>query len=408
MCAVLAATMLGFSIAPLVNNLMGWRNKDYDLWYATGRLVLDGGTIYPKDGRPFPFMYPPSCAAMLGIASLAGEHGFIILLLLLNSAAWLGSVVLAVYLATGRVRGLNPMLYVVPSLCVAPYIHDTYLLGQPNLLLLAWMLAAFACLRLGRPNSAGVLIALAAAVKAFPVLALGYLVYRRCWRATAAMLATLAILLVVLPLAFRTPPQMWDDLQTWTRGMVFKYDAGGIAQRPERCYSFKNQSIMALGNRLLRSIPADGEDNDIWRVNVANLDFRTVNIAIALGSLAICGAYLAAMPRPRHRTPETDAIETAMLLLMILFFSPLAFNYFYVWLMYPLTVALKLVLDAPAGSDERRERWAWLGMVLLILGLALPFLKSAQAYGNLFFAGLLLMLGLGALMARRRSGVVTV
>src|SRR4051812_44164600 len=71
---VLAATMLGFSIAPLVNNLMGWRNKDYELWYATGRLVLDGGTIYPKDGRPFPFMYPPSCAAMLGIASLAGEH----------------------------------------------------------------------------------------------------------------------------------------------------------------------------------------------------------------------------------------------------------------------------------------------------------------------------------------------
>ncbi len=41
---------------------------------------------------------------------------------------------------------------------------------------------------------------------------------------------------------------------------------------------------MALANRLLRAIPADGEAKDGWRVNVANLDFATVNkIILALG-----------------------------------------------------------------------------------------------------------------------------
>ena len=58
-----ALAMLAFSVAPVVNNLRGLQNKDYDLWYATGRAYLRGDRIYPTDHRPFPFMYPPSCGA---------------------------------------------------------------------------------------------------------------------------------------------------------------------------------------------------------------------------------------------------------------------------------------------------------------------------------------------------------
>ena len=107
-----------------------------------------------------------------------------------------------------------------------------YLLGQPNLLLLCLMLGAFACLRGGRPWSAGALVGLAAGIKAFPVLALGYLVYRRQWKATAATVVTLAALLLVLPMPFRGPAKAWGDLVVWTKGMVLKYDEGQIAQRP--------------------------------------------------------------------------------------------------------------------------------------------------------------------------------
>ena len=41
--------------------------------------------------------------------------------------------------------------------------------------------------------------------------------------------------------------------------MLFTYNTHGIAQRPFRSYSYKNQSIMALAHRLLRDMPADGE-----------------------------------------------------------------------------------------------------------------------------------------------------
>ncbi len=104
-------------------------------------------------------------------------------------------------------------------------------------------------------------MATAAAIKAFPILVLGYLIYRRMWTASAATVAVLAAWLLIAPLPFRTPAQAVDDLVVWSKGMVFTYNSHGIAQRPFRSYSYKNQSIMALAHRLLRDVPADGESD---------------------------------------------------------------------------------------------------------------------------------------------------
>jgi hypothetical protein len=403
--AVLIVLMVAFAVAPVANSLIGYQNKDYTLWYETGRVLLGGGEVYPKDDHLFPFMYPPSCAVMLALGSALGEREMVVVLVVLNGAAWLASILLAVYLATGKVSGQNPLLYVVPTLAVIPFVHDTYLLGQPNLLLLALMLGGFACLRRRWPWGAGTLIGLAAAIKAFPIMALCYLVYRRCWKAALAMTLTVATLLLVAPLPFRGPRNTWDDLKTWTQGMVLKYDSYQIAQRPERCYSFKNHSMIALANRLLRSVPADGESKDGWQVNVADLDFKTVNALIVAAGLGLCLFYVAAMPRADRRTARTDAIEQCMLLLLILMFSPLSFNYFYVWLIYPLALALHLAQAAPRGSRRRVVLAGTFATPLVLLFLTIPFLRVAQAYGNLFFSCLVLLVGLAWEM---RSGTKTV
>ena len=205
-------------------------------------------------------MYPPSAAAMLGFISFLGKHGMTLVLVLGHSAAWIGAILLSTWLATGgKALRQHPFLYVLPSLCIIALIHNTYLLGQPNLSLLTLLLGAFACLRVGRQSWAGVLIATATAIKAFPILALGYLVYRRMWRATVITLLSLALWLLVVPLCFRTPGQAVRDVAVWSRGMIFTYNAQGIAQRPFRSFSYKNQSIMAMAHRLLRDVPADGE-----------------------------------------------------------------------------------------------------------------------------------------------------
>ena len=228
----LAATIVGFSVAPLLNDYLGRGNKDYALWYYVGRAVSQGSEIYPRDGRVFPFMYPPSAAAILAIASQAGPRLFVLLLVAANTVAWVAAILLSVSLATGTMARQRPVLYLVPSLGVVAYVHDMYLLGQPNLVLLACMLGAFACLNAKREGLAGGLVAFAAAVKAFPFLAIGYLIYRRFWKATAALIVLLTLAVVALPMPFRGVAGAFEDAGTWTMGMVLRYDAGGIAQRP--------------------------------------------------------------------------------------------------------------------------------------------------------------------------------
>jgi hypothetical protein len=400
---VLAGAMIAFSIAPLANNLRGIWNKDYDLWYMTGWVVLQGGDIYPGDARPFPFMYPPAAASLLAIVSLVGHRLFVPVLLVANSVAWIVSILLSVRLATGKALHQDPILYALPTFVLLPFIHDMYLLGQPNLFLLLLMLGAFTGLRARRPWLAGSLLGLAAAIKAFPILALGYLVYRRQWRATAATLLSLTLLLLVLPLPLRGVSKTWSDMVIWTRGMVLKYDAGQIAQRPERSYSFKNQSLVAVANRLLRAVPADGEANDGWRVNVADLSFKAVNGVVLAAALGLGLFFIVAMPRGRQRDDRNDAAETAMLLLMILVFSPFAFNYFYVWLMYPLTVLLSRWCAAEPGAREARVLRAGMLAALAFYGATLVSVKTSQAYGNLFAVDLILLGLLGWTLLRDRA-----
>ena len=134
---------------------------------------------------------------------------------------------------------------ILPSLPIIVLVHNIYLLGQPNLLLLALLLGAFACLQRGHHIGAGALVATAAAIKAFPIMVLGYLIYRRMWAASAATVAVLAAWLLIAPLPFRTPAQAVDDVVVWSKGMLFTYNSHGIAQRPFRSYSYKNHTVRA-------------------------------------------------------------------------------------------------------------------------------------------------------------------
>lgn len=403
--AVFAVVMLAFSIPPIVAYVRGESTKDYGLWYVTGQQVLHGEKLYPTD-KYFPFMYPPFAAILLAPLSVFGEAPMMLMLALINSAAWAASVLLSVYLVTGKVLGQNRLLYLVPALCTAAYTWDTYFLGQPNLLLLAMMLGAFACLKNRREWGAGGLVALAVAVKAFPIMAIGYFIYRRHWTALGSMLLFLVLFFVLIPFAARGLQQGEEDLTLWTKGMVLNYDHGAVGQRTERAYSWKNQSLIGLANRLLRHKSADEDLTSDFYVNVADLGFGPTNVVIVTVALGLCLLYVAVMPPTRMRTPLSDATEYAMLLLLILAFSPYSFGYFFVWLLYPLTVLVHLSLAAPKPTlDASRLRKIFF-VVVAVLGLSLVFhptfaLPLADAYGNNFVACMILF---GALAWQLNKG----
>ncbi|MCE9563163.1 MAG: DUF2029 domain-containing protein [Planctomycetes bacterium] len=394
MIAAFVLLMTLCALPQTVNYLRGGLTKDYPLWYETGQKVILGKQIYPV-GDPFPFMYPPIAAILLAPLSVFGPFPMMLILAVINSAVWFGSVLLSVYLVTGKALRQNPLLYLLPTLCSAPFAFDTYHLGQVNLLLLGVMLGAFVCLRNGREWGAGALVALAVGIKAFPLMAVGYFVYRRHWTALLSLVVSLLVFFIIVPFAVRGPDQGADDVTVWASGMLLKYDEGSIGQRTERAYSWKNQSLVGLSNRLLRHKKADDNPASEYYANVVDWDFRTVNAIIVGVALSLCLFYIGVMPSHSKRTPQSDTIEFAMLLLLILLFSPYSFGYFFVWLMFPFAVLVNLWLIAPKPSLESRRFGTVFVVAVGLCALTLVEKRTAESYGNFFVATLLLLGTLG-------------
>jgi glycosyl transferase family 87 len=391
---VVAATV--FSALPLLRYLRGHSIFDYELWYTTGKHVLAGDEIYFFRAGKYDFMYPPPCAFFLAVASLLGQGGLILLLVAINSAAWFYSAKLSAVLAGGNRGTTNLWLYLIPSLLVIVYVWSSYHLGQSNLVLLALMLGAFVALRAKREIVGGGLIAVAAAIKAFPVLAIIYLVYRRYWKATVSLVATLVFLILILPAPFSGFERAWHDLDKWSAGML-KYSEVSVGQRPMRSYTWKNQSLIGVSNRLLRHVDADAASAPHQPVylNFADLKFPVVNAIIINVALALGILFIAVMPRRETRTAESDAIEFALLLLLMLMVTPLSFGYFYSWLMLAFAVITQRALVERVPSIL----W-WCVPALALLAVGLIFPRDAQLYGNTFFATLLLFIGLSIELSR--------
>jgi hypothetical protein len=303
------------------------------------------------------------------------------------------------------------------------------------------MLGAFILLQRKFQSLAGGSIAVAAAIKAFPVIAIVYLVYRRYWLAVASLVVTLAFFLIVHPIPFRGYAQAKQDLERWSSGMLFKYDETGVGQRLGRSNSWKNQSIWGVANRLLRHVEYDHkyEPHEPVYANVADLGFDTVNRIILGCALALGLAFAAVMPptarffcsrRPvggargalpadTHASPseaatedysqcrrssETDAIEFALLLLLMLIFTPLSFGYLFAWLLYPLTVVVQRIVT---GTRKSAPLIACSACAVALLALSIPFRVMAQTYGNALFAALLLFAGLAIELWRLKRGAVS-
>jgi len=225
-------TAITFTLIPPIRFLRSGTDMDYRTWYQVGQTVLHGEEIYPH-GQAFPFMYPPICALMLAVPAFFGKAVMILILSLANTVAWVLCIAFTSALISEKRIQNAPI--VIANLLLMPFVWSSYHLGQPSLILLALMLGAFLGLSAGRKSEilAGTLIALASAIKAFPLLAIFYLIYRRYWAATVSLVIGLLVLLLIVPIPFRGLQRTITDARDWQRGML-RYQESAIAQRPAR------------------------------------------------------------------------------------------------------------------------------------------------------------------------------
>jgi hypothetical protein len=138
----------------------------------------------------------------------------------------------------------------------------------------------------------------------------------------------------------------------------------------------------------------DNPAKPVRTMNIANLDFKTANLIVLAISLGIGLGYVAVMPPASRRTERSDAEELGILFCLMTVASPLARQYYFMWLFFPMTVLMHR-----AAYDRRPAvragTWALLAIAGILLCLSLPvFPTDLQAYGNDLAAAVVLVAGL--------------
>ncbi len=381
-CFILTADVLGPEI------FGNGKTKDYPLWLWAGQQVLQGKDLYPHDAHAFfAFLYPQPAAILLAIPAFFGKVPLYLCLCLLNVVAWWMTAQLSNAM-TGDDRVLSPWLVALPSVIMISFPFDMFDLGQPNLVLLALMLLGFWFLQHGRPWSSGSLFALATAIKVFPVAVLPYLVWRRQWASAASMAIFLVVFLIVIPTPVRGFQHNLSELKTWYQGMVGSSSEAGFGQRDDHNWSWMNQSLISLTHRLTRPVDynQDNPNKPPAYMNLLDLDFKTANWVVVGVSLLIGLGFVAVLPPARRRTPRSDAEELGILFCLMTVASPLARQYYFMWLFFPLAVLIHRAACDPRAA-VCKGTWIVLAISGLLVCLSLPvFPHDLQAFGNNFFA----------------------
>jgi hypothetical protein len=228
------------------------------------------------------------------------------------------------------------------------------------------------------------------------VAVLPYLLWRRQWAAAASMLVFVCVFLFVLPAPFRGFQHNAAELKNWYQGMVGTSSEKGFGQRDEQNWSWVNQSIIAMTHRLTRPVNynQDNPAKPAQTMNIANLDFKTTNWIVLAVSLLIGFGYVAVMPSAARRTERSDAEELGILFCLMTAASPLARQYYFIWLFFPMTVLMHRAAYDPRPA-VKAGTWSLLAIAGGLLCLSLPvFPNDLQAYGNNLAATILLAAGL--------------
>jgi hypothetical protein len=360
------------------------KTKDYPLWFWAGQQVLQGGELYPSNpGTYFDFIYPPLPAVLLAIPAWFGKVALYTCLSLLNVVAWWVSAQLS-HAMTGSGRVPGQWLYFFSGLVTIGFVFDMFDLGQPNLVLLALMMYGFWSLQQQRSWMAGCMFALATAIKVFPVAVFPYLVWRRHWTALASMTLFLIAFLFVVPAPVRGFQHNIAELKTWYQGMVGSSSEKGFGQRDEQNWSWVNQSIIAVTHRLTRPINYNQDDptKPVRTMNVVDISFKQANLVVLAVSLLIGLGFLSVMPPASRRTARSDAEEIGILFCLMTVASPLARQYYFMWLFYPVAILMhRAAYDA--RPKVRLGTWLTLALAGGLMFLSFPFFpKDLQAFGN--------------------------
>jgi hypothetical protein len=405
--ATIYALVLLVALAEMARSLTRADRLDYTNYPILGEVVLAGGDPYDNAYNSWPPFFL-LVAALLGLGSRISSVATLGVWQLASVLAAWGSLKLLVrcFVADGRTltfwpRSPDRLAFVsapviVPLLVTARLFLDNLQHGQINAQLLFLSLLAFVLFREGRPIAGALALALAASIKAAPILLLGYLAYKRCWREIGWTIGFLVVLNLVVPLAIFGADEVATQWKSW-HAVV-----GGELQKP-----IAHHPNQALQSALKRYLTAEGGSTNPLQVSIAAWSTATVaRVFWCLAALALAGLAWAFRRDPRDLSDRRCAGEYAICLAAMTLVSPLAWTAHFVTLLAPAVLVWTALRELPSGTAARRRRmgvwwaafvcvtfsaqgfvgWAWSGWLeslsvitlgaLLLVGLAISALPA--------------------------------
>jgi hypothetical protein len=301
---VMACALGAVPIAILVARRPDVGGDFFFFWHA-GRHFRDGLALYGPGSTSWGYIHPPFAAFLyqiFGIFPLATSRVLF---------AWVNTLLLPVCVVLCHLifrsfpsgQGLrNDACVWIPSILVSAsyFAHNLRWLQVSGVLFLVVLLAIWAALR-GRDLLAGVLLALAAAVKLVPGVFVLWLILRRSRTSWLAAVTGLLIC-TALPIMVRGVDTGIKDLQDCAGLLATARLQGEGAQLPQ------NQSLPAVLQRLLGRDAPDLEGRDISLLHLPRDTVETVRrlICLCLGSL-----YAYALLRLRRKRIPVGPMELA-------------------------------------------------------------------------------------------------
>lgn len=356
------------------------RAGDFNNFYAAALAMRSGHDIYTTGDEGY--LYPPLFAFVLQPLTALPEAGaaFVWLLTcaLLTLAALLVTANEAVWRIGGRANSAATLVVAATaSLLLADKVRSELLLMQTDaVLLLAFALGLRWFER--RPYAAGLVLGIAANIKYLPLLLLPYLLARRRWKTSAAMIASFAVGLYVPALTVG-----------WRRASEYAAKAlgglgsmSGLRPRSEtdpRIYSITWDRSASLTSTVVRALGNDG-------LTVAALG---VVAALAGGCLLLAwwmyrqrGRDLFAPLPPTGARRPLIALEWAAVIVAVLVFSP-QITARHLLLSLPLVTLAVALLGAPGASRGGLV----IALVVFELGLVLPLRQNTHIVDTWRYAG---------------------
>ena len=280
----------------------------------------------------------------------------------------------------------------LPFFLAIGIIADNLYLGQANILVFFLCVSAVFMLENKSPLGAGILIAMATAVKLTPAFFILYFIYRREWKAVIGVLLGLPVFFFLVPSFFFGFERAWHLSMEFFNLVVLPFLRNDAIIRETVYYTHPNQSLDAF---LVRHFTDLGKNsypgllhNSLDPAKYTLAQMKTAGIFVKAALLVLSAL---ALWRTR-RFKLVSKFEYPVVFLLILYISPSSWLSHYISVLFAYYVSMAYITDI--YSDKT-------GKFILMLCLAFAFLATStgvtpfmQSFSGMFIGNFVLFLGM--------------